>query len=120
MADEIFYFHFLVLCTEWCEGLRIRDLHWGRAPTACLTRSVRREGGEGEERGGVCLVEATHDFPGSEAGELQLEKGDVVKIVRQMAGIVYTCTKTSRSLKYAELHGIIAHLPPSPPSFNSL
>ena len=31
-------------------------------------------------------MEATHDFPGEESGELQLEKGDVVKVVRQMGG----------------------------------
>ena len=35
---------------------------------------------------GEWLVQATHDFPGNESGELPLEKGDVVKVARQLAG----------------------------------
>ena len=31
-------------------------------------------------------MQATHDFEGSESGELPLEKGDVVKVARQLAG----------------------------------
>ena len=48
-----------------------------------------RGGGEGEgvRRGsGEFLVEVIHDFPGEESGELPLEKGDIVKIARQMGG----------------------------------
>ena len=36
-----------------------------------------------------CLVEAIHDFQANEEDELSLEKGDVVKVSRKMAG---TCS----------------------------
>ena len=73
--------------TEWCEGLRLRDLQWGKVPTHNMTVYAGKVG-EGEEEGKerTCLVEVTHNFPGSEAGELSLEEGDVVKIARKMAG----------------------------------
>ena len=69
---------------DWCEGLRVCDLQWGRFPTKYLAHT---QGGCVEERGKEILVEVTHDFAGSESGELQLEKGNVVKLVRKMAGI---------------------------------
>ena len=74
------------ISTECCEGLRVHDLHWGRFPTKhlCHAPPGRREGdGAGL---GEFLVQATHDFEGSESGELPLEKGDVVKVARQLAG----------------------------------
>lgn len=80
----------LSLCTGWCEGLRTRDLHWGKVPTLCLTpcQGDDEEESEDSEVGRTCtqLVEATYDFPGNSPGELPLEKGDIVKIVRQMEG----------------------------------
>jgi hypothetical protein len=72
---------------DWCEGLRVHDLHWGRIPTKHLCHAP--PGGRRETDGaglGEWLVQATHDFPGNESGELPLEKGDVVKVTRQLAG----------------------------------
>ena len=76
-----------VLSTDWCEGLRVHDLHWGRFPTRHLCHAP--PGGRRETDGaglGEWLVQVTHDFPGNESGELPLEKGDVVKVARQLAG----------------------------------
>ena len=69
-------------------------MNWGQVPLAYLAHTQRREGGGGEEEGreGVRLVEATHDFPGNEMGELQLEKGDIVKLARQLSGMKYLYT----------------------------
>ena len=75
------------MSTDWCEGLRVHDLHWGRIPTKHLCHAP--PGGRRETDGaglGEWLVQATHDFPGNESGELPLEKGDVVKVTRQLAG----------------------------------
>lgn len=73
--------------------MRTRDLHWGKVPTLCLTACQGEEDEENDEGevGRTCtkLVEATYDFPGNSPGELALEKGDIVKIVRQMEGMYF-------------------------------
>ena len=69
--------------SEWCEGLKVLDLHWGKVPVRCVAETTRSVG-EGSVQ--ECLVEAIHDFQASEEGELSLETGDVVKVYRKMAG----------------------------------
>ena len=68
--------------TDWYEGLKIGDLSWGRIPASCEMRVASGiEGGKKE-----CLVEAVTNFPGGKPGELSLEKGDVVRVERKIAG----------------------------------
>ena len=75
-----------IFTSEWCEGLKLQDLHWGRVPIDRVVQITQRMGEESVQE---CLVEAIHDFQANEEDELSLEKGDVVKVSRKMAG---TCS----------------------------
>ena len=72
-----------IFASEWCEGLKLQDLQWGRVPTDRVVQ-IAQTMGEGKVQ--ECQVEAILDFQASKEDELSLEKGDVVKISRKMAG----------------------------------
>ena len=72
-----------IFTSEWCEGLKLQDLHWGRVP---IDRVVQTAQTMGEGSVQKCQVEVILDFQASKEDELSLEKGDVVKVSRKMAG----------------------------------
>ena len=77
--------------SEWCEGLKLQDLHWGRVP---IDRVVQTTQTMGEGSVQECQVEVILDFQASKEDELSLEKGDVVKVSRRMGG-TYSCVYKS-------------------------
>ena len=72
-----------IFASEWCEGLKLQDLQWGRVP---IDRVVQTTQTMGEGSVQECQVEVILDFQASKEDELSLEKGDVVKVSRKMGG----------------------------------